>query len=65
MRLTKMSKGKKMCSFKTFKRVGLFGQWGNQTVLCSNPELTDEHAEKVKKDLKYCSARLCPYYKSK
>jgi hypothetical protein len=60
-----MGQGRKMCKYKSFERRGLFAQWNNQTIVCSNPNITPEQVERVKKDLKYCSARLCPCYVSR
>lgn len=61
-----MSKGRKMCKYKSLSYVGLFDRMsGNQTITCTNGDLSDLWFQKVNKDTKYCSARLCPHYVSK
>lgn len=61
-----MAKGKKMCKYKSFEYIGLLGYLnGRQTIICHNPNLTESEAERIKKDAKYCSRRLCQHYKSR
>jgi len=61
-----MGKNAKMCkykSFKTFRLIDYANSW--QTIICSNPEITEEEIKKINSDHKLCSRRLCPHYESR
>jgi hypothetical protein len=59
-------KGKKMCKYKSFKFVGLFGLMsGKPTIICDNKKVTEEWVEKVKQNTNNCCRRICPFYESR